>query len=216
MTTAIRRIRVSLGLKPQNYPWLLLRAHAIYTAMMANPVLFPNPTPTMAILLTLLTAFDVAQQATITRAKGTIAARNAKAALLVTALESEETYVQGLCDASPEQAPELIDGAAMFAKAIAQHDKAILEASLILATPGLVQLDANAKMLLAGSRKRPTFNWQSSPDGGKTIVTLPSTPHAKTFVPNMPMLADAWFRASVTLGTTTSEWTQWVKIFVHG
>ncbi|MEI7893950.1 MAG: hypothetical protein WCI05_12725 [Myxococcales bacterium] len=183
--------------------------------MLANEAMFPNPNPALPTLLALLTAYDLSQQATLTKAKGTIAARNAKAQLVISALESEAAYVQGLCDGSPEQAVELIAGAAMFVAASSEHEKALLEATVVHETPGLVRLVANAKMLLGGSSKRPTFNWQASPDGGKTINTLQSTPHANTEVPNLPLLADAYFRVSVTLGKVTGPWSQWVKAFLH-
>jgi hypothetical protein len=56
-----------------------------------------------------------------------------------------------------------------------------------------------------------------SPNNGTTIVTLQSTPHATTEVLDVPLLADAYFRVSVTLGKAKvpGEWSQWVKIFVH-
>jgi hypothetical protein len=54
-----------------------------------------------------------------------------------------------------------------------------------------------------------------SPNGGGTIVDLKSTPHATTRVANLPLLADAWFRVSVTLGKVDGDWSQWVKVFVH-
>jgi hypothetical protein len=56
-----------------------------------------------------------------------------------------------------------------------------------------------------------------SPNNGTTVVNLQSTPHAITQVPNVPLLADAYFRVSVTLGRAAvpGTWSQWVKIFVH-
>jgi hypothetical protein len=215
MTTTLRRIRVTLGLKPKNYPHLLARAKAIYNAMLANANLFPNPTPTMAVLLALITSFDSAQQATATKAKGTAPARNAKAALVVTALESEETYVQGLCDASPEQAVELIASAAMLAADVPEHDKVLLASKLIPGQPGSVQLVANASMLTGGSRKRPTFNWTGSIDGGKTWPYSQSTPHANTVLASIPLGSTLQVRVSVTLGKVVGEWSQPVSIVVQ-
>ena len=215
MSTTLRRIRVTLGLKPKNYPYLLARAKAIYNAMLANSSIFPNPTPSMAVLLVLITNFDVAQQATSTKAKGTVPTRNAKGALVVTALESEETYVQGLCDASPEQALELISSAAMLVADAPEHDKVLLQAKLVPGQPGSVQLVANASMLTGGSKKRPTFNWSGSVDGGKTWSISQSTPHANTVFPNIPLGSTLFVRVSVTLGKVTGEWSQQVSILVQ-
>ena len=103
MTTQ-HRIRVTAALKKKNYPHLGARAHAIYSAMLANAAMFPNAVPSLATLIVLVTNFDTAQQAVPGKAAGAVATRNAKAVLLITGLESEETFVQGLCDASPEHA----------------------------------------------------------------------------------------------------------------
>jgi len=214
-TPTAKRIRVTAALKRKNYPHLLMRAHAIYNGMAGTPALFPSPIPSMAGLLPLLTAFDTAQQATLTKAKGTTQTRNLTALPLITALESEVTYIQGLCDESPEQALKLIAAAGMVAVNSPSHAKAILQTKLVPAIPGTALLVANATLLVNGSKKRPTFNWQSSIDGGKTIVNLPSTPHADTEVANLPLLTTVAFRVSVTLGKVTGEWSQWVTLFVH-
>jgi hypothetical protein len=66
-----------------------------------------------------------------------------------------------------------------------------------------------------GSRKRPTFNWQTSGDGGKTIASASSTPHAKATFANLALLSTLSVRVSVTLGSTTSDWSQWVSMLVH-
>jgi hypothetical protein len=215
MAGELRRIRVVLRLKPRNYPYLLVRAQAVYNAMLENASLFPDPDPSLAELLTLVTSFSVAQQATRMRTMGAVETRNAKAALLITALEDEAQMVQGLCDASPEMAMVYITGAAMFAADPPIHGKELLAATLVPGSPGTAELEANAKMLLGGSRARATFHWQSSPNGGGTITDLKSTPLGNTRVVNLPLLADAWFRVSVTIGEVDSEWSPWVKVFVH-
>jgi hypothetical protein len=212
--STVQRIRVSAALKKKNYPHLGARAHVIYNAMLLNAVEFPNALPTLATLLVLVTSFDVAQQAAEGKIPGAAATRNAKALQLITGLESEETYVQGLCDASPEQAMELIAFAGMVAMTPPSHPKSIIGAALVPGALGTVVVSAYAKQLLAGSHKRPTFNWQGSPDC-KTINNLPSTPHATMLVTNLPLLANAYFRVNVTLGKVTGEWSQWVMIFVH-
>jgi hypothetical protein len=214
-TTNTSPDRTRSGIDARDYAELLIRAWAIYNAMLANAQLFPAPTPTMAIFLALLTSYEQSQQATLMRTKGATAKRNAAAALLVTAIESETNMVQGLCDANPEQAMVYIDGAGMYAEKTGEHPKEILTATANPATPGVVALDANAKMLTGGSRKRPQFNWQMSPNGGTTIVNLPSTPLHNTEVQNVPLLATSWFRVSVTLGKVTGAWSQWVSVFVH-
>ena len=65
------------------------------------------------------------------------------------------------------------------------------------------------------TRKRPTFNWETSVDAGKTIVNGGSTPHVQTTFANVPLLSTLYVRVSVTLGKTTGDWSQWVSILVH-
>ncbi len=67
----------------------------------------------------------------------------------------------------------------------------------------------------AGQRKR-FFNWQSTGDGGKTFVTLPSTPKSKTTVANLPPLTTYGFRVCVTNSDgVMGEWSQIVSFLVH-
>jgi hypothetical protein len=103
----------------------------------------------------------------------------------------------------------------MFAADVPAHDKALLEAKLIPGQPGAVQLIANASMLTGGSKKRPTFNWGGSLDGGKTWSITQSTPHANTVLANIPLGTNLVVRVSVTLGKVTGAWSQEVDIQVQ-
>lgn len=213
--TQTHRIRVALKAARTNVPALLALAKTIYNAMLAAANLFTQPNPALTVLAQQIQDLEVAHQATLTRAKGTVAVRNAKRDVLITSLESERMYVQSLCDANPEQAETYITAAGMAAAKTPQHNKPVLAATQGT-VPGSAKLVANATELVGrGVRKRATFNWQMSTDGGKTWTSLPSTPLASTNVENLTPLTTYSFRVSATVSKTQGEWSQAVTLLVR-
>jgi hypothetical protein len=215
MTTTTRRVRAVLSLSKAKVPALLTQAKAIYNGMNADKVTFAAPNPSLATLLGQIQALDVAEQATTTKTKGTVAVRDTKRELLITSLESERMYVQSLCDASPEQAVAIATAAAMAIGKIPAHAKPILQAKLGTQS-GAVVLVANAGLLVGkGVSKKVTFNWQLSADGGKTWTLCPSTPLANTGIESLTPLTTYAFRVGVTVSKVTGEWSQAVTLLVR-
>jgi hypothetical protein len=209
------RIRVALKAARNNVPALLALAKAIYNAMLAASNLFKQPNPALAVLGQQIQDLEAAHQATFTRAKGTVAVRNAKRDLLVTSLESERMYVQSLCDANPEQAETYVTAAGMALAKAPAHAKPILAAEPG-PVPGSAKLVANATLLVGrGVRKRATFNWQLSADGGKTWTNVASTPLASTTVEGLTPMTSYSFRVSATVSKTPGEWSQAVTLLVR-
>ena len=216
MSTSAKRVIVTAKLKKKNYPQLLARAWVIYNAWLANAQVLGTPTLSVAAYLVILQAFDGAQHAAVgSRDALIIETRDAKAMLMITAIEGWQAFLQGLCDASPAMAGQLIAAGGMFVRGTGKRVKALLGLSLVPGQPGTVEANANAKLLTGGSRKRPTFNWQTSGDAGKTIANGGSTPHVETTFANIPLLSTLYVRVNVTLGKTTGDWSQWVSVFVY-
>jgi hypothetical protein len=215
MSTTEKRILVTAKLKTKHYVLLLSRAWAIYNAWLANAASLPTPAPTLAVFLVLLQAYDTAQNQASTRDKLVIQTRNAKALLVISAIGAWEAQIQGACDANPAEAGQLIASGGMFVRGTGKHNKPVLALVLVAGQLGTVGANANATLLTGGSHKRPTFNWQSSGDGGKTITNGSSTPHANTTFENVALLSTLSVRVSVTLGKTTGDWSQWVSVLVH-
>jgi hypothetical protein len=141
--------------------------------------------------------------------------RNAKLAVLVTTLESMRMYVQSLCDANPEQAATIAAAAGMAIAKAPGHAKPVLQATLGIQS-GTVELSANATLLVGrGVRKKVTFNWEVSADGGKTWTGVPSTPLSRTTVTGLTPLVTYAFRVCVTVSTTVGEWSQPVLLLVR-
>jgi hypothetical protein len=168
--------------------------------------------------LALVTALAAAHQAAReTRARGSAKLRDTKRNAVWTAMESLRTYVQGLCDAlNADAAASLIESAGLVVGAVAQHTKAVLTATLT-ATPGTVHLDANRSALVepADRRKKATFFWQMSADGGRTWTDLRATAYTTTDVTGLALLTTYAFRVSVTVGKTEGAWSQPVSVVVH-
>jgi hypothetical protein len=214
MSTSEKRILVTPKLNKKQHVKLLMSAWNIYNAWLANTAQLPTPVPSLVAFLALLQAFDTAQQQAGSKDKLAIETRNAKALLVVSAIEAWQALLQGACDANPAMATQLIAAGAMFVRGTGKRNKPLIAVSLVPGQPGTVEASANATLLTGGTRQRPTFNWQSSADA-KTIASTSSTPHAETTFPSVPMLSTLYVRVSVTLGKTTSDWSQWVSVLVH-
>jgi hypothetical protein len=209
------RVRAVLKLPKFKIATLLAVSKAMYNAFEANPSLLPQPNPPLATVQTQIQALDVAQQATSTRAKGTVATRNAKRDVLVTSLESWRTYVQTQCDANPEQAEAIIAAAGMAVAKVPVHAKAVLAAKLGVAS-GSVTLEANATLLVGrGVKKHAAYSWQYSADGGKTWTNAPATPLASTTIEGLTPLTMYSFRVAATVSKTVGAWSQAVTVLVR-
>ena len=160
-----------LGLNKNKILTLLAQAQAIYAGLGANTTVF-TANPSLPTLLGLIQDLEKAQQS-VSTTRGAAAARNVKRDLLITALESERTVVQGVCDANPEQAKAYIVAAAMKVAANGAHPKPFLAGKVALPS-GTVVVEANAGLLDTTGRSK-VYNWEYTLDG-KTFVAVPSTP----------------------------------------
>jgi hypothetical protein len=207
-TILIPRTRVALGVSRRSYPSLILRAHAVQAAIAANPALFSGVNPTAAVLLGQIQTLEAAQQRTTAKEPG------AAADVVLTSLEAIRTYVQGLCDASPEKAAQIVAAASMKSVVSTPAHKAIIAAMLGVPS-GSVRLRANKQALVGKTRAMCTFNWEYSLDGGKTWIAVLGTPVPETTITGLPPLATVSFRVSVTTKKVTGAYCQPVSIIVH-
>ncbi len=206
------KLRVVLKARKGNVPLFLILAQAVAAAMTAHASLFSSLSALITLLVSQTADLAAAQQGV---KNGTVATavRDAKRDLVFTTLESLRVGLQGLCDASPEQAAMLIQASAMKAAATAVHAKPMLAAKLGVAS-GVVNLAANAR-LLSTSQRRKTYTWQSALDG-KTFSAAGTSAYARITVTGLPPLTTVGFRVCVTVGDgEPGPWTQVVSILVH-
>jgi len=213
-TIPVPHPRVALAAGRRSYPSLILRAQAVQAAIAGNATLLPAVNPPPAALLAQIQALEAAQQRTNAKVPGASADRNAAADIVVTSLDGIRTYVQALCDASPEKAAQLVAAAAMKVIAWNPAHKPILSAKLGVAS-GSVVLRANKQALVGKTSAACTFNWEYSLDGQKTWVVGLATPVATTTLTGLPPLATVSFRVSVTTKRATGANCQPVSIIVH-
>jgi hypothetical protein len=211
-TVSVKRTRAVFGVAKKDIPKIILLAVAIYEKMTANAVLFPTPNPSLVILDTQTKDLTKAQQATLTRARGTASARDTKRDALWTTLELLCKYVQSLCDAAAEQAVFLIEASGFKVASSGRRQKEILAAKLGVEA-GTVLLVANARALNKSKRQK-TYHWQYTING-KDWINATSTPLARTTLTGLPALTSVGFRVAVADSKGTGEWSQTVCILVH-
>jgi hypothetical protein len=212
----MHRARAVLKVNKKQCAAVCAKADDMCNGIDGHPALFANPNPTTSTIKNQVGVVNGAEVLARTRAKGTAKARNVQLGILVGMLEAELTTVQGIADkaSTPEEAASIIEAARLSVARVGQHTKPVL-ATKQGATSGSVDLEANAKLLTGGSKKKSLFNWQYTSDG-KLFVSLPSTPKAKTSVPNLTPLATYGFRVSVTNSAgIAGEWSQVVSFLVR-
>ena len=207
------RPKASLGCSSTNTKAVVARAKLMYSGLFTNVATFVSPTVALTAFLALITALESVQAATTTT-KGLTTTRNAKRALVWSAMESLCAYVQSLADAViPTEAVVLIKSAGLVVAEVAAHEKELLRAELT--TTGTVQLRANATLLVGKKPTRHlTFNWQWSTDQS-TWHDVHGTPISETTIPGLPLNVVCWFRVSVTMGKTTTPPCAAVSLHVH-
>jgi hypothetical protein len=205
MKTTTPRTLAALKL-PLHVPDLIKVAQAIVEAMTGNAAL-PNPTPTLAVLNAAIAALDAAETATKTRAKGTIEVRNNARAALIAELHELKGYVQTVCDANLTQAGTIITSAAMSVKKPPVHTKHDFVAKSG-AVSGSVHLVAKAVS------RRASYEWQWSPDGGKTWTQSPSTLQSRTTILGLPLAVTCQFRYRAVTKVGEGDWSQVITFLV--
>ena len=206
MKTKTPRTTVTLRL-PLHVPDLIKLAQAVVQALTGNAH-FPTPVPPLAAVSTAIANLDAAETATKTRAKGTIEIRDAAYTALVKAMRDLKVYVQGVCDANPDQAATIVASALMNVRKATvrtKHDFIAKHGP----TSGSVHLVAKA------ISHRSAYEWQWTPDGGKTWNAAPATLQAKTTIVGLPLSVNCSFRYRPVLKTGEADWSQVISFIVQ-
>ncbi len=213
---SIMQARATLKVKKNKTPSVQGRAKGVVAGIGASTELASLGANATAIG-NQIPILDKAETLAATKAKGTAAARNVQRNLLVGMLKTVLPLVQAIADASPtlEGSIAVIEAAGLVVALVPKRIKPILAATQP-PQGGPVELSANATALGAASGRKSFFNWQATPDGGKTWLTLPSTPKCKTSVANLTPLTLYGFRVAVTSSSgIMGEWSPLVSFLVH-
>jgi hypothetical protein len=197
-TTAHRSI-VALAF-PARVAALISLAKAIVDGLNGN-ALFSNPDPSIAALNTAIADLDTAETAANTRVHGAVATRDQKRAALIALLRGAKAFVQKVVDAHPDEAPSLIQSAAMGVKRPVgqrKHAFAVKQGTLT----GTVAIVA------AVAGPRASYEWEYSSDGGKTWQPMPPTTRSNTTLEGLQPGTTYSFRSRSVTKAGPSDWTQ--------
>jgi hypothetical protein len=219
----LQEAAVSKPLKPRatfdteraHVPGVLKRAGIMQAAILLAIAMFPALPISMPAFLLLLQAAAAANLAAAMRTKGLASLRDTKVDDLWDAMHTLRTYVQGLANnLDPVSAAALIESAGLIVGKTARHLKALVAATFVPAT-GVVHLVVNASMLIGRvTKKKTSFTWSWSTDGGKTWSNGITTSYTTVDVPNLGP-ATYLFRVFATVGKVPGEPSQGVSLTLH-
>ena len=203
--TTIHRVLAVLNL-PSHIADQIKLGEAVQAALVNNPH-FPLPDPIITSFTSALASYNTAETASQTRAKGTIAARNAAKVVFVSAAHALKARVQQVADATPDQAEAIITSTTLAVKKSTPRQKQAF-AVTYGATSGTVHVVAKA------AAERASYEWQYSVDGGKTWTSAPNTLQAKTTITALPVATMVEFRYRATTKTGQGDWSQPTSLLV--
>lgn len=199
-TTKTHRPLASLKL-PKPNPALITYAQGIVKGMTGNAY-FNTPSPPLTALSGAIADLQTAETLALTRAKGTAVARNEKRATLVSLLQQERSYVQGIADLSPENGGSIIQSAGLAVKKVPTHTPRVFAAK-----PGAVS--GAVKLVAPSAGLRSSYEWEYSTDGGTTWLAMPPTIQAKTTLTGLKPGSSVQFRyRAVTPKGGAGDWSQ--------
>ncbi len=215
---SIGRVRAVFGVKMTKVSAVIGRAEAMANGMGADTVTYASPNPTLPAFKILITNVITAEAAVKSRTAGAVATRDVQLHLLIGGMENERVYVQGLSDATPARAVQLIENAGLVVAKSPTHSKLMLELRNG-PQPGSIACSANVGLLVGAGATHPRaarfYGWQYTADGGKTFVTAASTATSKTLLTGLPPVTLVGVRVNITTRGVTSEWTDVATIVVH-
>jgi hypothetical protein len=182
---------------------VLARAQVMYNALLAAAAILGVPPVTAAAFLVLINAVVSAQQNVTAKIRGAATPRNTKRDALWTSMGTLRKLLEGV----PQGFYAPLTPETRLARS---ENSGVSRASRTGTRGGRGQEAPETPW-----NTLYQSNWQSTIDGGKTIVTLPSTPKGTTVLSNLTPLTTVGVRVSLTNGEGTGDWSQFVSILVQ-
>ena len=205
-STVIHRVLVATNLPP-HVPDQIKYGEAVQAGLANNPH-FPLPDPIIAAFVVALGNYSASETAAQTRAKGTIAQRNADKVVFVGAVHAVKARVQVVADANPEQAAAIITSTGLSVKKTSARQKQTFAVKSGV-TSGTVDVVAKA------AAARASYEWQYSVDAGKTWVQVSNTLQAKTTIIGLPVAVTVEFRYRATTKAGMGDWSLPTSLLVR-
>jgi hypothetical protein len=204
-TTIIHRVLVVL-LLPTHVADQLKYGEAVQAGLTNNPS-FPTPDPVITAFGTALTKYSAAETAAQTRAKGTVAARNAARVVFIGALQTVKARVQTVADANPEQAEAIITSAGLAVKKPTARQKQTFAVKY-------GHTSRTVEVIAKAAGPRTCYAWQYSLDGGKIWTSVPNTMQSHTTIAQLPVATTVEFGYQVTTKDGMGDWSLPTSILV--
>ena len=202
---SIHRATVSLNM-PAKVADFIAYGTGIVHAMTNNPA-FPAPVPALSALSAAVSELQAAETLALTKAKGAVAARNDKRAVVVSLIQQLRGYAQAIADATPENGATIIQSGGFAVRKVPARATRVFTAK-----EGPVT--GSAKLTAAVAARRASYEWEYSLDGGKTWVGAPSSLQAKTTVTGLPVGTSVLFRYKTVTRTGEGDWSQGLALLV--
>ena len=191
---------------PRKHADFITYARHIVQQITGNPN-FPNPTPPLATITAHIDALEAAHTKTKAHAPGATGARDVELQAVMNDLHTLAGHVQATADANPDKALAIITSAGLGTHPHGVHAKPDIRAHM--GPGGIVLLHA----LAAG--KGAAYEWQLSPDAGKTWTPQPSTSHAHASIAGLTIGQSYEFRVRANVGDKIGDWHETVAFLVH-
>ena len=212
----VRRSRIITDIDWNDFAAVGSATLNIHDQMSDHVADFPNCNPTLPVYLQQVQDYSSAHQTVITtHAMGAAILRLAKRDILRTGTETQRSYVQLLCDQSPELAGTyaIHSGFKVWIPGLRTRD--LLEATLL--GNGAVALKAAASLLDVpgtGKARNRTYLWRHTLDGKKTYISDEATPVANTTITGLPVSTVVGFEVAVKTSVGVGQWCQTLDVLI--
>jgi hypothetical protein len=157
MLIVVKRIQVALRLNRKNAAQIVDDAKSYEDGISKNPGTFPNPSPSLATINTLVANLEGTFVKASSRVKGAVAEKVAAKKALELGLKSLANYVESVANANPDQAVVIVKLANM---GLRSHKKATSTDFSMVQGPNTGELVLRAK----GKKGSATYNFELSTD----------------------------------------------------
>jgi hypothetical protein len=188
-----KKIQIVLHLHPKPVAQLMTETKSYVAGITANPGYFPTPNPPLATITTQLTNLETTVVAATTKAKGTVAARNAARKTLELSLKTLASYVEGIANNDPDHAAAIAQAANMTIKTHTTHQK---QDFIMVAT----KVPGELLMVAKSEKGRVTFLFELSTDISNPAnwKTVQGSSHAKALITGLVSGTKYYGRVTMT------------------
>jgi len=207
MTARSKHLAATTGLRRKmKVNDLIAAVRAIVAAGRKNPAL-PKPFPALDRLEKAVVALDAAQVAALSRAVGTVTARNTIAGRVFAALAQYKSAVQRVADADPAKAATIILRSGLRTRRESTRRKALFSVK-----PGRVSCSLIAEVKAIA--KRGSYEWEISLDGGKTWIRVRGTLQTRTVISDLPLGKFVQVRCRPVTKSGPGDWIGPITVLV--